>query len=131
MGIEIGCKGYATTKVHPGNTAKAVGSGSVDVFATPMMVALMEEAAINALQLEPGQASVGISLDVKHTAATPVGMEVRAEAELIEIDRRRLVFKVAAYDEVEQIGSGIHERFIIDLDAFMSKAQNKLNKTGK
>lgn len=123
--IKPGLTGKAEKWVTQENTAKAMGSGSLDVFATPALVAMMEEAAVNALQLDEGQSSVGISLDIKHTAATPLGMKVWANAEVIEVDRRRLVFKVEAFDEKEMIGSGTHERFLIDVEKFMSKTQAK------
>jgi fluoroacetyl-CoA thioesterase len=122
-----GLKGKAEKTVNTTNTAKTMGSGSLDVFATPSLVAMMEEAAVNALELGEGQCSVGVSLDIKHIAATPVGVKVWAEAELIEVDRRRLVFKVEAFDEKERIGSGTHERFLIDAEKFMAKTQMKLN----
>ena len=96
MSISVGAVGTASTVVTPENTAAAVGSGSLPVFATPYMIALMENAACNAIAdaLEDGQSSVGTKLDVSHDAATPVGMHVTAQAELIEVDRRRLVFRV-------------------------------------
>lgn len=122
-----GLKGRADKTVGSENTAKTMGSGLLDVFATPALVAMMEEAAVNALVLEKGQSSVGVSLDIKHSAATPVGMKVWAQAELIEVDRRRLVFKVEAFDEKEVIGSGIHERFLIDAEKFMGKTLMKLS----
>lgn len=121
----IGLKGRAEKVVDQTNTAKTMGSGSLEVFATPALVAMMEEAAVKALVLEEGQSSVGVSLDIKHTAATPLGMKVWANAELIEVDRRRLVFNLEAFDEKEQIGSGIHERFVIDVEKFISKTLSK------
>lgn len=124
--LKIGLKGRAENIVNKENTAKNMGSGSLDVFATPALVALMEAAAVNALQLEAGESSVGTALEITHSAATPVGMKVWAEAELIEVDRRRLVFEVNAFDEVEKIGSGRHERFIIQEERFLSKTNQKL-----
>ncbi|AFM00865.1 putative thioesterase [Desulfitobacterium dehalogenans ATCC 51507] len=121
----MGLKGRAEKIVDQTNTAKTMGSGSLDVLATPALVAMMEEAAVRALNLAEGQSSVGVSLNIKHTAATPLGMKVWADAELIEIDRRRLVFQIEAYDEKELIGSGTHERFIIDVEKFMTKTQSK------
>lgn len=123
--LQIGLKGQAETIVTEKNTAKSMGSGLVDVFATPALIGLMEEAAVNALSLDAEDSSVGTALDIKHVAATPIGMRVWAEAELIEIDRRRLVFEVNAYDEVEKIGTGRHERFIIKKDQFIKKAESK------
>lgn len=101
MSISVGAVGTASTVVTPENTAAAVGSGSLPVFATPYMIALMENAACNAIAdaLEDGQSSVGTKLDVSHDAATPVGMHVTARAELVEVDRRRLVFRVTASDD--------------------------------
>ncbi|WP_407314783.1 thioesterase family protein [Desulfosporosinus sp. SB140] len=107
------------------NTAKVMGSGNLEVFATPAMVALMEQAAVNALELPEQQSTVGTSLTIKHTAATPIGIKVTATAELIEIDRRHLVFSVEACDEAGQIGVGKHERFIVDIEPFLAKAQNR------
>ena len=123
--IRLGLKGKAEKIVDSTNTARTMGSGSLDVFATPALVAMMEEAAVNALGLKDGQSSVGVSLEIKHTSATPVGLRVWAQAELIEVDRRRLVFKVEAFDETEIIGSGIHERFLIESEKFMAKVQMK------
>ena len=101
MSISVGAVGTASTVVTPENTAAAVGSGALPVFATPYMIALMENAACNAIAdgLEEGQSSVGTKLDVSHDAATPVGMHVTAKAELVEVDRRRLVFRVTAEDD--------------------------------
>lgn len=125
MNLQLGVRGQAQTTVTSLNTAKAMGSGSLEVFATPSMVALMEQAAVNSLNLPVGQSSVGTSLSITHTAATPLGAIVSATAELIEIDRRRLVFMVEVRDEAGQIGEGKHERFIIDVEPFIAKAQNR------
>lgn len=122
----LGLKGRSETVVSKANTANSVGSGLLEVFSTPMMIALMENAAINALRLEPDQSSVGTYLDVRHLAATPVGMKVWAEAEVVEADGRRLVYKIEAYDEKEKIGEGRHERFIVQSEKFMKKANSKL-----
>ncbi|MDO5111248.1 MAG: thioesterase family protein [Clostridia bacterium] len=126
--LEIGLKGCAQTTVGTENIASTYSSGSLPVFATPAMLALMEQAAHTCVQpyLEEGQGTVGTLLNVKHLAATPLGMGVRAECELIEVDRRRLVFTVCAYDDVERIGEGVHERFIIDDSRFMEKARTKI-----
>lgn len=125
--MEIGIKGRADAVVNGSNTAKFIGSGSLDVFATPSMVGLMEQAAQMSVApyLEDGQGTVGTKLEISHDAATPVGMKVWAESELVEIDRRRLVFEVKAFDECGQIGSGRHERFIIDNAKFIAKANAK------
>ena len=125
MNLVIGVRGKAQTTVTSLNTAKAVGSGLLEVFSTPAMVALMEQAAVNSLNLPVGQSSVGTSLSITHTAATPLGAEVSATAELMEIDRRRLIFHVEVCDEAGQVGEGKHERFIIDIDTFLAKAQSR------
>ena len=130
MSLELGIKGSASCTVTKDLTAKALRSGGLDVFATPIMIALMEEASLVSVRpyLEPGMDTVGTHLDVAHLAATPVGMNVRAEAELIEVDRRRLVFSVKAYDEVELVGEGTHERFVVSMDKFVAKCNSKLQK---
>ena len=111
-------------------TAAALDSGGLAVYATPAMIALMEFAAWDSVEacMEEGRTTVGTLMNVKHLSATPVGMLVRAESELVEIDRRRLVFKVAAYDDAGLIGEGTHERFIIDTDRFMTAAEAKKGK---
>lgn len=125
--LEVGIKGKDTVQVVYENTATAVGSGVLEVFATPMMIALMEKTACNSVipYLDEGDGSVGTELNVKHVAATPIGMTVTCESELIEVDGRRLVFKVEAYDEVGLIGKGTHERFVVNNDKFQSKTNNK------
>ena len=125
--MEIGLKGRAETVVDHSNTAKFAGSGELDVFATPNMTALMEQAAAASVApfLEEGQGTVGTKLCISHDAATPIGMRVWAEAELTEIDRRRLVFSVTAYDECGVIGKGTHERFIIQNEKFLKKVYEK------
>jgi len=123
MSLKPGVTGEATTVVVYENTAARVGAGGVEVFATPMMIALMEQAAWQSVanDLEPGYVTVGTLVNVRHLAATPPGQRVRAAAELVEIDGRRLVFKVEAYDEKQKIGEGQHERYIVNLDRFMKK----------
>lgn len=113
--------------VTDNNTALSVGSGSLAVYATPAMLALIEKAACEALNgiLDEAETTVGTLLNVKHIAATPVGMKVSATAELIERDGRRLVFKVEANDECGKIGEGIHERFIVNSEKFISKTYSK------
>ena len=110
--------------------ACAVGSGSIPVLATPWMVAVMEAAAQNSVAeyLAEGNVTVGTKLDISHMAATPVGMEIRAESELLEVDGRRLVFRVTAYDACDKIGEGTHERFIVAADRFVAKCNAKLQK---
>ena len=127
MSIEVGIKGRAETVVVQENTAAAVGSGLVPVFATPYMIALMENAAVNALTpyMEENQGSVGTHLDVSHDAATPIGMKVWAEAEVTAVDGKALTFSVTAYDEAGIIGKGTHNRFIITVDRFLAKAEKK------
>ena len=127
MSIEVGIKGRAETVVVQENTAAAVGSGLVPVFATPYMIALMENAAVNALTpyMEENQGSVGTHLDVSHDAATPIGMKVWAEAELTAVDGKALTFSVTAYDEAGVIGKGTHNRFIIAVDRFLAKTEKK------
>jgi predicted thioesterase len=110
------------------HTAPHVGSGRVRVLATPIMVNLMEAAALQAVEglLPAGSQTVGTHLDITHTAATPVGMRVSAHAELTKVDRRTLTFRVHAQDEKERIGEGLHERIIIDLERFDARMQDKL-----
>ncbi len=130
--LKPGLTGTTEMTVKVGNTAKEVGSGSVAVFATPMLVAIMENAAINALKgnLPEGSTTVGMDVNIKHLAATPLGMKVVAKAELLEVDGRRLSFRVEAYDDVEKVGEGTHQRFILDQEKFMAKAELKA-KDGK
>lgn len=125
--LQKGLRATVEKKVSEEDTALSFGSGGVKVFATPMMVGIMEKAALMAVDshLSEGYATVGIHLDIKHLAATPVGMVVRAEAELIEADGLRLKFRVAAYDEFELIGEGFHSRYIINLDKFQKSADKK------
>ena len=125
--LEPGLTGHASTVVTEDKTAYALGSGNVKAYSTPSMVALLEGAAVNAVRphLGEGQTSVGISLNIKHLAATPVGMTVNAIATLKEVDGRRLVFDVSASDEIELIGQGTHERFIVDRERFEKRVRDK------
>ena len=125
--LETGIKGKEEITVNESNTAKALGSGGLDVFATPAMIALSEKTALMSIKdyLEEGTSTVGTKVDMSHIAATPVGMKVTCETELIEVDRRRLVFSVTVYDEVEKIAEGTHERFIIYNEKFQEKANTK------
>ena len=127
MEIPVGAKGRVDGVVTDQLTAAAIGSGSVEVFATPYMVAAMENAACEALRpyYGEGENSVGTKLEISHDAATPLGMKYWAEAEVTEVDRRRIVLKVTAYDETGVIGSGTHERFIIQMEKFLAKAEAK------
>ncbi len=125
--LQTGLLGEIRVVVTERDTAIAHGSGGVPVFATPAMIALMENAALTSVAryLSEGNTTVGIKISSTHSAATPVGMEVTAKSELMEIDGKRLVFRVEAFDEVGRIGEGIHERFIINTDKFMKKIIGK------
>ena len=125
--ITIGLKGHLEQTVTEEVTADRIGSGLVKVFATPMMIALIEQTCNESVvpYLDEGQGTVGTHVDVSHCAATPVGMRVWCDSELVEVDRRRLVFDVKAYDECGLIGEGRHERFIIDSAKFQAKIDAK------
>lgn len=125
--IETGIKGRREQTVTPEMSAARVGSGLVEVFATPMMIAMIEQTCNDSVlpHLEAGQGTVGTLVNVSHVSATPVGRRVWCESELVEVDCRRLVFKVKAYDESGLIGEGMHERFIIDTAKFMEKVAAK------
>jgi len=126
-GLRVGLKGAAEVVVGEQHTAPKVGSGRVHVLATPVMINLIEAAALAAVEhlLPAGQQSLGTHLDVRHFAATPVGMRVSAEAELVNIDGRLLTFRVAASDAVELIGEGTHERVVVTLERFDQRVQKK------
>ena len=132
MSITVGMKGRAATVVNHANTAQAACSGALPVFGTPFMCALMEEAAWKSIapHLETGQSTVGTKLNITHDSATPVGMKVWAESEITEIDGKRLVLKVTAFDEKGPIGQGIHERFIVTDERFLAKTGKKLEGLG-
>ena len=125
--MQPGIKGLQEITVTDRDTAAVYGSGSLEVFGTPAMIALMEKTALNSIvpYLDETEGSVGTALDVKHTAATPVGMKVTCESELVEVDRKRLVFRLSVRDEAGPIGEGTHERFVIDNEKFMQKAEGK------
>jgi fluoroacetyl-CoA thioesterase len=125
--IQPGLVGEAQTVVDSHNVASAYGSGSIDVFATPAMIALMENAARACVDqhLPQGSVSVGTRVDVRHLAATPMGAPVTARAELVEVDGRRLVFRVTASDPAETIGDGTHERAIVDAARLVARASAK------
>jgi len=127
LNLKAGLTGKAEMKVSYEDTARAVGSGSAEVLATPKMIALLEQAAVSAVDplLPEGLATVGTFLQVSHVAATPMGMQVHATAELLKWEGRKLIFKVEAFDEVEKVGEGIHERFVIDRRRFLEKVQGK------
>ncbi len=124
--IKPGLKGTREIVVGPEHATRHLGEGQ-NVLSTPMMILLLEETChyTVAPYLGPGQQTVGTLVCVKHLAATPIGMKVRAEAEVLEVDRRRVKFKVAAYDEKDKIGEGEHERFIVDMDRFLAGLKNK------
>ena len=127
MEITVGMKGEATTLVERADTAYEVGSGELLVYATPCMVALMEGAACEAIApLPEGKTSVGTELNVAHKAATPVGLEVRAEAEVTAVDGNTITFHVAAYDEAGLIGEGTHKRVVVSSERFLTKVYSKL-----
>ena len=121
--IPVGIRGKEEVVVAFENTAARYGSGLVEVFATPAMVALMEKTCLNSVlpYLPEGYGTVGVKVDIVHSKATPVGMKVVCESTLLEVDRRRLVFELAARDEKGEIGKGRHERFVIDTQKFMEK----------
>jgi predicted thioesterase len=125
--IKPGAKGAKEERVTDTNVARFYGSGGLPVYATPAMAALMEGAAVDAVDklLPGGWSTVGTELAIKHLAPTPPGMLVRASAELVEVDGRRLEFRVEAADGVEKIGEGVHQRFIIDNKKFTEKAEKK------
>jgi len=125
--LKPGLTGEAEIKVNAQVTAASAGSGLVPVFATPWMIALMENASVNAIQtcLAPGQTSVGTHVSIAHLAATPIGMQVRARSQVTAVDGRRVSFRVEAWDEKEKIGEGTHVRAIIDEKKFMDKVAQK------
>ena len=127
MGITVGMKGVAETLCEREDTAKEVGSGDLLVYATPCMVALMEGAACDAVAegLAEGQTTVGTALNIEHVSATPVGLEVRAEAEVTAVEGK-VTFAVRAFDEAGEIGHGTHQRVVINSQKFLDKAYSKL-----
>ena len=128
MVIEVGVKGEVSTLVEREDTAKEVGSGSLLVYATPCMVALMEGAACEAIAeaLPEEKTSVGIELNISHLSATPVGLEVRAEAEVTAVEGSVITFAITAYDEAGKIGEGTHKRAIVSTQRFLDKTYSKL-----
>ena len=128
MEITVGMTGTVSTAVEREDTAFEVGSGSLLVYATPCMVALMEGAACEAIApaVPEDKTSVGIALNISHLAATPVGMEVRAEAEVTEIEGNTITFTITAYDEKGKIGEGTHKRAIVTAQRFLDKTYAKL-----
>ena len=128
MEIVVGMTGEVSTLVEREDTALEVGSGSLLVYATPCMVALMEGAACEAIAdaLPEDKTSVGISLDIAHLSATPVGLEVRAEAEVIAVEGNTITFQLNAYDEAGKIGEGTHKRVVVSTQRFLDKVYSKL-----
>lgn len=128
MEITVGMTGSVSTLVEREDTAHEVGSGSLLVYATPCMVALMEGAACEAIApaMPEDKTSVGTELNISHLSATPVGMEVRAEAEVTEIDGNAITFRVTAFDEKGKIGEGTHKRFLVSTQRFLDKTYSKL-----
>lgn len=126
-GLKPGLKHEVSEVVTHELTANHMSEKIAEVYASPQMIGLMENACANLVHpyLEPGQSTVGTLVNVSHIAATPIGFTVRAEAELLEIDGKRLVFAVTAYDDLEKIGEGRHERFIIDMERFMGRVAKK------
>lgn len=125
--LKVGLKGATEIVVGTRDTAPHVGSGKIKVLATPVMVNLMEAAALNAVEglLPEGHQTVGTRLDISHIAATPVGMQVTAHAELVKVDGRRLTFRVSAEDEKETIGEGVHERIVVNVERFDRRTRDK------
>jgi fluoroacetyl-CoA thioesterase len=126
--IPLGAKGAFTLRVLPEHLANRFKDAMLpQVLATPVMVLIMENAALNAIRpfLDPDESAVGTAIDVRHLAATPVGHEVRAEAEVTRVEGKRIEFKVSANDEMEEIGSGTHQRIVIDLGAFNARLAKK------
>ena len=126
--IPIGTKATATLVVKPEHLANRFKDAMLPlVFATPMMILVMENAALNAIKpyLEPGESAVGTSVDVKHLSATPVGHEVRATAEVVRVEGKRIDYIVSASDEQGEIGKGTHQRIVIDLQSFNERLAKK------
>lgn len=128
--MEVGIKDRKEILVDEDNTALKLGSGSMEVFATPAMVSLIEKTCWESIDeyLEDKQTSVGISLKITHESASPIGMKVWCKSELIDIDRNKLTFKAEVFDEKGLIGRGIHERFVVDSEKFLERANKKLDK---
>jgi fluoroacetyl-CoA thioesterase len=126
--LAVGISGEASVTVTADNTAEKFGNKGAKVFATPLLVALMEQAAINAVApyLSPDAGTVGTRVDIAHLTATPVGMSIRATATLVEVAGKKLVFEVTAVDDREKVGQGRHERYIINTEAFLSKVAAKV-----
>ncbi len=128
MELTVGLKGQASTLVEREDTAYTVGSGQLLVYATPCMVALMEGAACEAIAgcMSDTQTTVGTALNIEHISATPVGLEVRAEATVTQVEGKVISFEVKAYDEAGEIGRGSHTRVIVSTQKFLDRTYNKL-----
>lgn len=128
MEITIGMKGEASTLVEKEDTAQYVGSGSLLVYATPCLAALMEGAACAAIEeaLPQGQTSVGTALNLEHLSATPVGLDVRASAEVTAVEGRKITFSITAFDEAGEIGRATHTRVLVNSEKFLEKTYQKL-----
>lgn len=128
--IKLGAEGMTTIMSTEETSAQVLGSGILEVFSTPIMIAIMENAAMKAVenQIPEDYATVGISMNVRHLAATPIGKKVWAKAKLIEVKGKKLTFQVEAYDEIDKIGEGIHERYIVPEYSFVEKCSSKYNK---
>lgn len=128
MEITVGMKAVVYNEVEREDTAAAIGSGGLLVFATPCMVAMMEGAACEAIApaIPEGKTTVGTSLHIEHTSATPVGLEVRAEAEVTAVEGKKITFRVVAYDEAGEIGHGTHERYMVNIQRFLDKTYEKV-----
>jgi predicted thioesterase len=126
--ITPGLSGSAEITVGPEHTAPFVGSGRIAVLATPVMINLIEAAALAAIEhlLPAGHQSLGIKLDVSHTAATPIGLRVTATAEVLRLEGRTVTFRVEAHDEVEPIGGGTHQRVVVSVERFDERVQRKV-----
>jgi predicted thioesterase len=127
VSLETGLSAEVNITISEAETAQHMGSGSIPVYATPALVTVLEKAAVHALEghLPPGQTTVGGRIDVHHLAATPVGMQVLAKAELVEVQGRKLTFNIQAWDEIEQIGEASHVRYIVDEIEFMDRVKMK------
>jgi fluoroacetyl-CoA thioesterase len=131
--IPVGTKGTAALRVRPEHLANRFKDAILpETFATPVMILVMENAALNAIKpfLEPGESAVGTAIDVRHLAATPVGREVRATAEVVGVDGKRIEFKVSAHDGTDEIGNGMHRRMVIDFAAFNERLARKMSTSG-
>lgn len=128
--LKIGIKGLGTELVTEKNVASTLGNAGVDVYATPFLIALAEKTCIDSIspEFKDGESSVGSEINIKHMAATPIGMTVRCESELVEVDKSRLVFKVKAFDDDEQVMEGTHIRYLINMEKFLSNVDKKAKK---